>query len=144
MVRRVQNSRVAYLIEKQITSIHDNIVTWRKEPKVLNYITNPRDKCTPSISLTCPAVTAESSMSFRASLSMKVTVKPSPVASKSTRGYKNFKIDRVRLTDYFMLARMISQDLVGRLSNIWGRVLRMRTRPGRKMLLHYPPSASRR
>jgi hypothetical protein len=34
------------------------------------------------------------------------------------RGYRDFRIPRVRLADCFMLTRIISQDLVGRLSNI--------------------------
>jgi hypothetical protein len=43
---------------------------------------------------------------------------PSPTASKSARGYKDFKIQRVRLIDCFMLVRINSQDLVGKLSSI--------------------------
>jgi hypothetical protein len=51
---------------------------------------------------------------------MQVTVMPSPTSSKSARGYRDFKILRVRLTDCLILVRIISQDLIGRLSNIWG------------------------
>jgi hypothetical protein len=109
MVRGVKNSRVAYLIEKKITSIHESIVTWRKEPKKLNYIIiYPRNMSTPNISTTYPAITIECSTSFKAPSSLQATAKPSPAASKFARGYKDFKIPRVRLTDYFMLARMIS------------------------------------
>jgi hypothetical protein len=74
----------------------------------------------PNISMTCPAITAESSTSFKASSSLQAIVKLSPTASKSVQGYRDFKIPRVRLTDYLMLARIISRDLVGRLSSIWG------------------------
>jgi hypothetical protein len=85
----------------------------------LNYIiTYPRGMSTPSISTMCPAITAESSMSFKASSSLQVIAKPSPVVSKSARGYKDFKMPKVRLTDYLMLARIISRNLVGKLSNI--------------------------
>jgi hypothetical protein len=55
-----------------------------------------------------PAVTIESSMSFKASLLLQVIVKPSPAVSKSAQGYRDFKILRVRLTDYLILARIIS------------------------------------
>jgi hypothetical protein len=68
--------------------------------------------------MTYPAVTAESSMSFKASSSLQVTVKPSPTAPKSAQGYRDFKILRVRLVDYLILERIISQGLVGRLSSI--------------------------
>jgi hypothetical protein len=103
----------------------------------------PKDMSTPSISKTCPAVIAESSMSFKASSLLQVIAKPSSAPSKLARGYKDFKILRVRPADYFMFARMIFLDLVGRLSNIWGHALQMRTHLGRKMLLHYPPSPLR-
>jgi hypothetical protein len=58
-------------------------------------------------------------MSFKASSSMQVTEKPSPVTSKSTWGCRDFKIPRVRLADYLILTRIISRDLVGKLSRIW-------------------------
>jgi hypothetical protein len=45
-------------------------------------------------------------------------MKPSPAASKLAQGYKDFKMPRVRLADYLMLARIISRDLVGKLSSI--------------------------
>jgi hypothetical protein len=94
----------------QITSIHDSIATWRKDSTDLNYvITYPRGMSNPSISTMCPAVTAESSMSFKASSSLQVATKPSPAASKLARGYKDFKMLRVRLADYLMLARIISK-----------------------------------
>jgi hypothetical protein len=48
---------------------------------------------TPSISMTYPAITAESS-------SLQVAVKPSPATSK----YRDIKIPRVRLADYLKLA----------------------------------------
>jgi hypothetical protein len=70
--------------------------------------------------MTCPAITAKSSMSFKASSSLQVTAKPSSATSNSARGYRDFKILRVRLTDYLILVRIISRDLVGRLSSIWG------------------------
>jgi hypothetical protein len=73
---------------------------------------------TPNISTTCHAVIAESSTSFKASSSLHVTMKPSPTASKSGQGYRDFRILRVRLTDCLILARIISRDLDGRLSNI--------------------------
>jgi hypothetical protein len=72
------------------------------------------------MSTICPAVAEESSMSFRASSLLQVTAKPSPAAPKSARGYRDFMIPRVRLTNCHMLARMISLDLFDRLSNIWG------------------------
>jgi hypothetical protein len=81
-------------------------------------MTYPRDMSTGSISTMCPAVTAESPISFRASSSLHVVAKRSPVASKSYRGYRDFKILRVRLVDCFMFARIISRDLDGKLSNI--------------------------
>jgi hypothetical protein len=59
-------------------------------------------------------------MRFKASSSLQVTVKPSPAASKSARGYRDFKILRVILADYLILARIISQDLGDRLSSIRG------------------------
>jgi hypothetical protein len=64
------------------------------------------------------AVTAESLINFKASSSLQVAVKPSPAMFKSARGYRDIRIPRVRLPDYFMLARMISRDLVGKLSSI--------------------------
>jgi hypothetical protein len=73
---------------------------------------------TPSISTICPVITVESSMSFKSSSSLQVDAKPSPTASRSAQGYKDFKITRVRLADCFMLVRIISRDLVGKLSNI--------------------------
>jgi hypothetical protein len=45
-------------------------------------------------------------------------VKPSPAMSKLARGYKDLKILRVTLADYLMLVRIISRDLVGKLSSI--------------------------
>jgi hypothetical protein len=86
--------------------------------EVLKYIVYSRDMSTPSTSTTCPAVIAKSSTSFKASSSLQVTVKPSPVASKSAQGYKDIKIPRVRLADCLILARIISRDLVGKLSSI--------------------------
>jgi hypothetical protein len=65
-----------------------------------------------------PAVIAESSTSFKASLSLQVAAKPSPATSKSAQGYKDFKMPRVRLADCYILARIISWDLVGKLSSI--------------------------
>jgi hypothetical protein len=51
----------------QITSIHDSVATWWKGLKELDVITiYPTDMSTPSMSMTCPAVTVESSMSFKA------------------------------------------------------------------------------
>jgi hypothetical protein len=73
---------------------------------------------TPSIAMMCRTITAESSTSFKASSSLQVAAKPSLAASKSARGYKDFKMPRVRLADYLMLVRIISQDLVGKLSSI--------------------------
>jgi hypothetical protein len=35
-----------------------------------------------------------------------------------TQGYRDLRILRVRLVDYFILVRIISRDLVGRLSSI--------------------------
>jgi hypothetical protein len=103
----------------QITSINDIIGTWRKGSKALNVITiYPRDMSTPNISMTCPTVTAESTVSFKASSSLQVTTKLSPATSKSARGYRDFKILRVRITEYLILARIISYDLVGILSSI--------------------------
>jgi hypothetical protein len=90
---------------------------------VLKYIIYPRDMSTPNISMTCPVVIAESSMSMKASSSLQVTAKPSTIVSKSARGYRDFKILRVRLTDCLILARIISWDLIGRLSSIWGCTL---------------------
>jgi hypothetical protein len=105
----------------RITSIHDIIATWRKVSKTLNVIIiYPRDISTPSISTIYPTVTAESSMSFKASSSLQVTAKPSPVTSKSAQGYRDIKILRLRLTNCLILVRFISQDLVSRLSSIWG------------------------
>jgi hypothetical protein len=63
---------------------------------------------TTNIAMTCPAVTAKSSTSFRASSSLQVTVKPSPAASKSPQRYRDFKILRVRLADCHILVRIIS------------------------------------
>jgi hypothetical protein len=86
--------------------------------EVPKYIIYPRDMATPNISTTCPIVTAKSSTSIKASSSLHVVMKPSPAASKSDQGYKDFKILRVRLADCLILARIITQDLVGRLSSI--------------------------
>jgi hypothetical protein len=82
--------------------------------EVLKYNVHPRDMST----TICPAAMAESSTSFWASSSLQVSTKPSPAVSKSARGYRDFKIPKVRLADYRMLARMISRDLFGKLSNI--------------------------
>jgi hypothetical protein len=80
----------------QITSIHDSITTWREDSKYLKYIiTYPRDMSTPSISMKCLAVRAESSMSLKASSSLYVAAKPSLAVSKSAWGYKDFKMARV-------------------------------------------------
>jgi hypothetical protein len=106
---------------KELATWFLSIATWRKGSKPLNVITiYHRDMSTPNISTTCPVVTAESSMSFKASLSLQVTVKPSPAVSKLAWGYRDLKIPRVRLVDYLILVRIISQDLVSRLSSIWG------------------------
>jgi hypothetical protein len=129
----------------QITSIHNSIATWRKDSKALNVITNyPRDISTPNISMICPTVTAECSMSFMASSSLQVTAKPLPATSKSAQDYGDFKILRVRLTDCLILVRIISRDLIGRLSSIWGCMLQRRTCLGRRRLLPCPPSPLRR
>jgi hypothetical protein len=111
---------MAYLNKANIIPIHDNIVTWRKMLERLRYIVYPRDMSTPNTSTTCPATTVESSTSFKASSSLQVTTKLSPAVSKLAQGYRDYRIPRVRLTDCRMLARIISQDLFGRLSNIWG------------------------
>jgi hypothetical protein len=76
-----------------------------ERPKVTqcNYIIiYPRD-----MTATCPMVTVESSMSFKSSSLLQVTMKSSPTASKSTQGYRDLKILTVRLTDYLILARII-------------------------------------
>jgi hypothetical protein len=128
----------------QITSIHDSIATWRKGSKALNVITiYPRDMSTPNIFTTCPAITGESSMSFKPSSSQHVTTKPLPTASKFSWGYRDFKIPRFRLADCLILVRIISRDLIGRLSRIWGRALWRRTCPGRRRIPHCPPSPLR-
>jgi hypothetical protein len=75
---------------------------------------------TGSISTMCPAITAKSLISFKASSSLQVAAKPSPTASRLARGYRDFKISRARLVDCFMLARIISWDLVSILSSIRG------------------------
>jgi hypothetical protein len=72
------------------------------------------------MSTTWLTVLAESLTSFNASSSLQVATKPSLTASKSAWGYRDFKMPRVKLTDYSMLAKMFSQDRVGRLSNICG------------------------
>jgi hypothetical protein len=105
----------------RITSIHDSIATWRKGPKTLSVITiYLRDMSTPNISMICPTVIAESSMSFKAYSSLQVDVKPLPHMSKSAQSYRDFKIPRVTLIDCLILVRIMSRDLVGRLSSIWG------------------------
>jgi hypothetical protein len=79
-----------------------------------HYITiYPRDMSTSNISTTCPAVPAKSLTSFKASPLLQVVTKPSLTRSKSHQGYRDFKILRVRLADYLILARMFSRDLVG-------------------------------
>jgi hypothetical protein len=57
-------------------------------------------------------------MSFKASSLLQVTAKPSHATSKLARGYKDFKMPRVRIVDCLILARIISQNLVGKLSSI--------------------------
>jgi hypothetical protein len=109
---------MAYLTEENIISICYNIVTRRKILGVLKYNIYPRDMSNPSMSTTCPIITAESSTIFKASSSLQVSVKPSLAPSKSAQGYKDMKIPRVRLADYLILARIISRDLIGRLSSI--------------------------
>jgi hypothetical protein len=81
---------VAYLTKANIISIHDSIVTWRKELDVLKYIIYPRDMSTPSISTTCPAITAESSTSFKASSSLRSLHAPHPSrhGGTGTSGYR--------------------------------------------------------
>jgi hypothetical protein len=81
-------------------------------------MTYPRDMSTGSISMMCPAITAEFSISFRAFSVLQVGAKPSSTASMSAQGYRAFKILRVRLADCFMLARIIFWDIIGRLSSI--------------------------
>jgi hypothetical protein len=71
-----------------------------------------------SIFTICSAVTTESSINFNVSSSLQVATNPSPATSKLARGYRDFKILRVRLADYFMLVKMISWDRVDRLSSI--------------------------
>jgi hypothetical protein len=105
MIRQVQSLCMTYLAKANKSSNRVNIVTQMKILEILKYITYPRDMSTPSISTTCPA---ESSTSFKASSSLQVTAKPSPAMSKSARGYKDFKIPRIRLTDCLILARIIS------------------------------------
>jgi hypothetical protein len=99
-------------------SIHDSIVTRREGIEVLKYIIYHRDMSTPNIFTTCPAIIAESLTRFKASLSLQVHEMPSPATSKLAWEYRDFKILRVRLTDYLILARMISRDLISRLSSI--------------------------
>jgi hypothetical protein len=99
---------MVYLTKANMISIHDNTVTWRKILEVLKYIIYPRDMSTPSISTACPAIKVESSTSFKASLSLQVTAKPSPAVSKLARGYKDFKIPKVRCANYLILLRIIS------------------------------------
>jgi hypothetical protein len=140
MIRRFKNSRMEYLVEANTISNPDSIVTRRKGLKVLKYIIYPWDMSTPNVSMTCPTVTAKSSTSFRASSSLQVTVKPSPNASKSAREYRDFRILRVRLADCLISVRMMSRDLISRLSTIWGHALRKRTCSGRRSLPRCPPS----
>jgi hypothetical protein len=78
-------------------------------------MTYPRDMSTESIFTMCPTVAAEFSISFRASSSLQVAMKPSLTASKSAQGYRDSKILRVMLTDCFMFVRIISRDLDGKL-----------------------------
>jgi hypothetical protein len=40
--------------------------------------------------------------------------------SKLARGYRDFRMPRVRLAEYRILARIISQDWLDKLSNICG------------------------
>jgi hypothetical protein len=109
---------MAYLTKANIISIHDSVVTWRKELEVLKYICYPSDKSIPSISTTCSTITTQSSTSFKASSSLQVIAKPSPGMSKLARRYKDFKIPSVRLAACLILARIISRDLISRLSSI--------------------------
>jgi hypothetical protein len=68
------------------------MATRRKGSKILNVVTiYPGDISIPNISKICPTVTAKSSTSFKASSSLQVSVKPSPIASKSAREYRDFK-----------------------------------------------------
>jgi hypothetical protein len=78
----------------------------------------PMDISTRSISTICSAFTVESSINFSALSSLQGAVKPSPAVSKSAQWYRDFKILRVRLADCFILARIISRDIVGKLSSI--------------------------
>jgi hypothetical protein len=77
---------MAYLNKENVISIHDNMVTGRKMLEILKSIVYPKDMSTPNISTTCPAITVESSTSFKASSSMQVDVKPSPATSTSAQG----------------------------------------------------------
>jgi hypothetical protein len=61
---------------------------------------------------------------------LQVAAKPSPAASMSAQGYKDFKMLRVRLADCFKLARIISQDLFGKLSSISGARVPEENSPG--------------
>jgi hypothetical protein len=70
--------------------------------------THPKDILTPNMSTTWSAVLAESSTTFNASSLLQVAVKPSPATSKSARGYRDFRMPKVRPTDSHMFARMIS------------------------------------
>jgi hypothetical protein len=78
--------------------------------------TYPMDISTGNISTIRPAIIVESSINFKASSLLQVAAKPSSAASKLARRYRDFRIPRVKLADCFMLVRIISWDLVGRLS----------------------------
>jgi hypothetical protein len=80
--------------------------------------TYPMDISIGSIITICSAVIAESSITFNVSSSLQVAANNLPATYKSARGYRDLKILRVRLTDCFMLAKMISWDQVNRLFNI--------------------------
>jgi hypothetical protein len=76
----------------QIISIHDSIATWRKGSKTLNVVTiYPRNMSIPDISMICPAITVESSTSFKASSSLQVATKTLLATSKSARGIGSSK-----------------------------------------------------
>jgi hypothetical protein len=45
-------------------------------------------------------------------------------------GYRDFKIPRVRLADCFIVVRMISRDLVGKMSSIYGACVLVEDSPG--------------
>jgi hypothetical protein len=71
-------------------------------------MTYPRDMSTGSISMIRPAGIIESSISFRASSLLQVAAKPTPIVSRSARGYRDFGILSVKFADGLMFAWIIS------------------------------------